>query len=120
MEDINIDIESANSSDEFINELYEIVLVRNHRTIEEGVYPSDFFYDMFVCSLDDQTKVWWMEQDHPISQMLKQNNFMPESSFYGKLGSIVVYADEHVKACRDNIIMYCEQMNKKIIKNNGV
>jgi hypothetical protein len=120
MEDINIDIESNVTSDEFINELYEIVMTRNHRTVEEGVYPSDFLYDMFFCSLDDQTKVWWMEQDHPISQMLKQNNYIPESLFAGKLGCIVVYSDEHVKACRDCILMYCEQMNKKIIKNNGI
>lgn len=118
MEDVNIDIESGVSADEFINELYEIVTIRNNRT--DGVYASDFLYDMFSCSVDDQTKVWWMEQDHPISLMLKQNNYIPESLFCGKLGSVVVYSDENVKACRDSIVMLCETMNKKIIKNNGI
>ena len=109
-----VDLQKGVTGDEFIDETYDYVVSRNRR--EDGVYPSDFLCDMF-CSNDG---FWWMTREHPISRMLEQNEFYPESCSQSKYGDIVVYADLEVKQCRDCIVQLCEKYNKKIIKNGGI
>lgn len=100
--------------DEFIDETYDYVAEKNKRT--NGVFPDDFLCDMFCVN---QT-YWWMEENHPIARMLKQNDFEIESSTTSKFGTIVVYNNEYVMHCLGCIVDLCEKYGKVIIKNGRV
>lgn len=118
MEEVQIDIEMG-GEDPFITEVYDTIKSRHHRG-EDGVYTSDFLYDMFWCADENDNIVWWMSMDHPIARMLSHNLYEPEHSSRGRLGEIIVYTDEAVKSCRDCLVAHCERQGKKIIKNGTV
>jgi hypothetical protein len=105
------DPENPKTPSQFIIDLYDIVCKKHHRDEKEGVYPSDFFYDMFHS---DVGNVWWMSCDHPFASMLKHSNIMAESTMTGVLGDVIVYRDVDVRSCRSSIMGYCAEFGLKI------
>lgn len=111
------DIESVGENvteETFVRELYEIILTKMHRTIESGIYKSDFFYEMIKSKGH-----LWMDQEHPLSIMLLSNQHEPYNIMSGIFGKIVVYDEAIVERCKDTLVNLCMQYHFKINENEG-
>ena len=99
---------------EFISDLYNDVVVINHRKREIGVYRSDFLFDTFHITINGRT-FWWMSPHHPISIMLEDNGFKPEETNIGRFGCSVVYANDLIQQALDTLVGMCKKHKLIII-----
>lgn len=115
-EEVEIDIESGQTSNEFINDFYEDIVLKQHRDPTIGIYESDLLLEMFFVA----PNYWWMRKDHPIALMIFENGYDPIKYTHDETGDVLVYSDSLVKQCQNDIIELCVRYGKKIIKNGGV
>lgn len=111
MDEVALDIEMGadTSSEAFVRELYETVKLRNHR--EGPLYPSDFFYEMFLCN----NGYWWLPLTHPIAEFLIANDVEAVQGFSGKFGNVAVFTDAEIRKCRDWIVENCKKYKLDVV-----
>lgn len=112
MEEGNIDTGFTDEYD-FISNLYKDLLLKQHRKEEDGLYRSDFEYDMIKIETLRDT-YYWIASDHPIARTLSDNEFQPEHIFQGKTGQVAVYCKALMDSCIDQITEMCLKYNYKI------
>jgi hypothetical protein len=104
--------------EEFINPVYKKCLENGHRKPDEGVYESDFWFDLFVTP--NRSHVW-MYPDHPYDQMIQSNGengeypcvYLKSEESYG---DAVIYEYSIVATCIQSVMEMCDRHNLKIIK----
>lgn len=104
--------ETDPSEEVFIKDLYNDAKEMFRRKEGEGIYVSDFLFDMIFCA-----DSYWMSVDHPIARMLKENGLPVLGTFSGQLGCIVVYHKEYVSQCLECILDLCKKYELKIIND---
>ncbi len=110
---IDIELQDTVSPNQFIEELYQLVLERCNRL---DVYPDDFLYQAIPIIIDSGQTVWWFSAIHPIVLMLRENHICPCGTFFGPLGKIEVYTNRDVIACRDSIVGLCNKFGFAVKK----
>lgn len=108
-DEVEIDIEAGDTSNEFINDFYDEIIVKQHRDPNQGIYESDLLFGMFFVAPNQ----WWMRKDHPIALMIFENGYDPIKF----TDDVLVYSDSLVKQCQNDILELCVRFGKKIIKN---
>jgi len=113
------DIESGGAAEnrvnEFICELYDVVLSVNHRTREEGVYRTDFLFDMFHQTVNGEV-YWWMSPNHPLAIMIEDNNYRPYIVPGSMFGTAYIFKDQVVQVCLGSLEDMCKQNGLRVIE----
>jgi hypothetical protein len=97
----------------FILDLYDSILAKQQKTIDDGLYESDFLCDMI--STENNT-YYWLALDSPIARTLADNEFAAEQIFQGKCGNVVVYHRDDIESCVSQLIELCMEHGLKINK----
>ena len=105
------------SEQDFITNLYKDLILKQHRKEDEGLYRSDFEYDMVKIDTYYNDTFYWIASNHPIARTLSDNEFQPEHIFQGKTGQVAVYSKQIMDSCIDQLIEMCQKYNYKIILN---
>ena len=107
---------TENAEREYVCAMYAMLLERNHRTRDVGLYENDFWYSMFCV----HERYWWMARDHPYVEMIEENNdnndnaYPMAGEFTGSLGKVAVYDDSVVRECIKSLIRMCIRYELKV------
>ena len=93
--------------DEFMSQYYNDI--RNE--LGTPVQYNAFYHSMALVG----DEWWWMSYDHPVAQMLRGNGYESTGLFSGQCGCVVVYPDEVVHRCINDMVTLCRKYGWEVI-----
>lgn len=97
-----------NRENEFITELYDVVLSSSNRKRDEGIHREDFLFEMFHRTVNGRI-FWWMSPNHPLAIMMHDNGYPPYDASTHGFGNASVFSDDVVQTCLDSLVDMCKR-----------
>lgn len=99
---------TQNRENEFITDLYDVVLLSSNKERDTGICREDFLFEMFHRSVGGRI-FWWMSPNHPLAIMMHDNGYPPYDASTQGFGNASVFSDDVVQTCLDSLVDMCKR-----------